>query len=298
MTPPGQPVAECTLPLPTTYRRDDLLAFHARDPQRLAEHVHADGLDKGLMWQGRPARLSLGFQEGVARLQLHVDGPAMETQADFPSWASRLLGLDQPAAAFEAALSTHPLLGPLIRACPDLRIPQAATPFEALAWAIIGQQISLAAAITLRSRFIEACGCRRGDLACFPDADAVLALSATRFTDAGLSRSKAAAILAVAGGVRDGSLPLDDWWNHRAPAGMIRESLLAIRGIGPWTTDYTLLRGFGHADASLHGDVAVRRGLQTLLGLAEKPSAVDTAAWLEAFSPWRTLVAAHLWHLG
>ncbi len=298
MTLPGQAVADCTLPLPATYRRADLLAFHARDPHGLAERVYADGMDKGLMWQGRPARLNLRFQEGAARLQLHVDGAAMETKADFRAWASRLLGLDQPVAVFEAALSTHPLLGPLIRACPELRIPQAATPFEALAWAIIGQQISLAAAITLRSRFIEACGRRRGELACFPDADAVLAVSAPRLTHAGLSRSKASAILAVAEGVRDGSLPLDDWWNHPAPPGMIRERLLAIRGIGPWTTDYTLLRGFGHPDASLHGDVAVRRGLQTLRALAEKPSAADTAAWLETFSPWRTLVAAHLWRLG
>ena len=54
---------------------------------------------------------------------------------------------------------------------------------------------------------------------------------------------------------------------------------------------------FGHADAALHGDVAVRRGLQTLLGRAEKPTVADTADWLHPFSPWRTFVAAHLGHL-
>lgn len=297
MTPPGPVAAECVLPLPAAYRRDDLLAFHARDPRRLAEHVSAKGLDKGVIWQGRPARLSLRFQEGAARLQLHVDASAPAT-AGFEAWASRFLGLDQPVAPFTQALGGHPRLGPLIAACPELRLPQAATPFEALAWAIIGQQISLAAAIALRGRFIEACDCRWGDLACFPDANAVLAVSPARLTAAGLSRSKAGALLTVAAAVRDGSLPLDDWWHHRAPAGMIRESLLAVRGIGPWTADYALLRGFGHPDASLHGDVAVRRGLQALLGLPEKPTAAHTAAWLEAFAPWRTLVAAHLWRLG
>lgn len=298
MTHPGHPDAECVLPLPAAYRRVDLLAFHARDSRRLAERVDADGLEKGLIWQSRPARISLRFQGGAARLQLHADGAPAPAITDFQLWANRFLGLDQPVAPFEAAMRSHPLLGPLIDASPGLRIPQAATPFEALAWAITGQQISLAAAIALRGRFIEACGRRCGDLACFPDADAVLAVSATRLTEAGLSRSKAAALQAIAAGVRDGSLPVDDWWAHRAPPGMIRERLLSIRGIGPWTADYALLRGFGHPDASLHGDVAVRRGLQTLLGLAEKPSAADTAAWLQTFSPWRTLVAAHLWRLG
>jgi DNA-3-methyladenine glycosylase II len=79
------------------------------------------------------------------------------------------------------------------------------------------------------------------------------------------------------------------------PIGEIEAKLQAIRGIGPWTINYTLLRGFGWMDGSLHGDVAVRRALQALLGQAEALSQASTRAWLQAFSPWRALVAAHLW---
>lgn len=68
-----------------------------------------------------------------------------------------------------------------------------------------------------------------------------------------------------------------------------------LLGIGPWTLNYTLLRGFGWLDGSLHGDVAVRRGLQLLLESDEKITEAEAQTWLVEFSPWRALVAAHLW---
>lgn len=295
MTSP-EPCLACTVPLPRHFRQADFLVFHARDPRSLAERVGLDSLNKGVMWQGQPAHLALRFTEGSARLQLHMDAPPRNTP-DFPGWVQRFLGLDQPVAQFEAAWHGHPVLGPLIAACPGLRIPQAAMPFEALAWAVTGQQISLAAAITLRSRLIEACGRSSGNLACFPDAMALIELSTTQLTGAGFSRRKAETLREIAARVLDGELPLDDWWATGASPGSIRERLLAIPGIGPWTADYTLLRGFGHADAALHGDVAVRRGLQTSLGMAEKPTVTDTEKWLRKFAPWRAFVAAHLWRL-
>jgi len=89
-------------------------------------------------------------------------------------------------------------------------------------------------------------------------------------------------------------LPLDDWL-LLPNAELIRERLLAVRGIGPWTVDYVLLRGFGWLDGSLHGDAAVRRGLGRLLGQAAAPDEQAARSWLTPFSPWRALLAAHLW---
>jgi DNA-3-methyladenine glycosylase II len=79
------------------------------------------------------------------------------------------------------------------------------------------------------------------------------------------------------------------------PIAEMEEKLLLVSGIGPWTVNYALLRGFGWLDGSLHGDVAVRRGLQTLRNDAEKVTADEAERWLAEFSPWRALVAAHLW---
>jgi len=101
--------------------------------------------------------------------------------------------------------------------------------------------------------------------------------------------------MALGRDVAAGHLPLQAWTTAAAAAEQIREQLLRVGGIGPWTVDYTLLRGYGWLDGSLHGDAAVRRKLQRLLGQTTKLTDAFTRGWLAEFSPWRALLAAHLW---
>ncbi len=280
------------------FRPDDLLAFHGRDAAGVAERVGERSLRKGLMWRGLPASLSLEFRSGRAHAQLCVDGAAThDDQARFEAMARRMLGLTQPVEEFEARFRDHPRVGALIASRPGLRVPVTATPFEALTWAVTGQQISVAAALSLRRRLIVAADVRHSDgLLCHPDAPRIASLGAAKLRDAGFSRTKIDALLALSLLVNEQRLPLDSWAED-PPIEQIRERLQAVRGVGPWTVSYTLLRGFGWLDGSLHGDVAVRRALQTLLGSSRKISEAEAKEWLADFSPWRALVAAHLWAL-
>ena len=72
-------------------------------------------------------------------------------------------------------------------------------------------------------------------------------------------------------------------------------ALLAVKGIGPWTVNYALLRGYGYADCSLHGDVAVRAAIGNLWGHETRPSIAEAEALLARYRPHRTMAAAHLW---
>lgn len=285
--------------LPADFRPADFLAFHGRDARQVAERVTGSRIEKGIQWHGHPARLTLHLDPGQAEVRLDVDGPAPDP-AEVAPLARHLLGLDQPVAELTAAHGDHPQLGPLLARLPGLRVPQAATPFEALSWAITGQQISLAAAVSIRRRLIEttneAAGLRHSSgLACYPDAATLARLDEPRLRTAGYSTTKAATLLHVARRTADGHLPLDDWLHARTPAAEIHATLAQLRGIGPWTIDYTLLRGFAQMDGSLHGDVAVRRKLQALLGHDTPPTPKETQTWLAQFAPWRALVAALLW---
>lgn len=281
-----------TIALPDNYRAADVLAFHGRDPLQLAEAVTADGLRKGLVWKGMPACLHLTFNAGHAHGKLSADGQLSQCDRDTAeALTRRMLGLTQPVEAFEDTFRHHPQIGRLVTFNPGLRLPVAASPFEALSWAITGQQISVAAAVSIRRRVIEAAGIRHSSgLLCTPDASAILGLSEERMRAAGFSLGKAKALREVSRRIVDGRLPLDG-----APVADIGRLLLDAPGIGPWTVSYTLLRGFGWLDGSLHGDVAVRRGLQALLDLPDKPAEKEAERWLAPFSPWRALIAAHLW---
>jgi len=284
------------LALPADFRADDFLRFHRRDTQAVAERVGERRLEKALRWRGTPLCLCLEMAGGWAEARVVAEEAlGAGILAPLESRVAAMLGLTQPVDEFARRYAAHPELGRLIARLPGLRVPLTATPFEALSWAVTGQQISVAAAVSLRRKLIQAAGRPvPGGLLCPPDAPEVLALGEAGLRAAGFSQAKAACLLRLSEAVRDGTLPLDDWLAD-PPTELIRERLLAIRGIGPWTVNYTLLRGFGWLDGSLHGDVAVRRALQGLLGRPERIGAAEAEAWLAGFAPWRALVAAHLW---
>lgn len=296
-----QPEMSCTtlhgqLVLPESFRVEDCLSFHRRDPQQIAERVSVQRLDKGLCLDGQLACLQLNFGAGHVAASLHFAGGEL-TVDRLQTLVSHLLGLTQPVDAFHARFAGHPELGRLLQQRPGLRVPQTATPFEALTWAVTGQQISVAAAVSLRRKLILAANLQGADgLFCYPDAAAVLRVGEAGLRAAGFSGSKTQTLLALAAGVLDGFLPLDAWCVD-LPVETVRERLLSIRGVGPWTVDYALMRGFGWLDGSLHGDAAVRRALAVLLGRAEI-DAKSTRDWLAQFAPSRALVAAHLWASG
>jgi DNA-3-methyladenine glycosylase II len=286
----------CTLKLPANFRPEHVLAFHRRDPEEIAERVTDGVLQKGLVWAGRPAQLTLYFRSGQVAAELAIDGTTGSgSDEELAALVRRMLGLTQDVESFESRFREHPQLGRLIAGQPGLRVPVAATPFEALSWAIIGQQISVGAALSMRRKMIVAAGLQHSSgLFCCPAAEQLIGLDASELRQAGLSISKARTLLELSESVVAGRLPLDAW-AESLPVADIRAKLLAVLGIGPWTVNYTLLRGFGWLDGSLHGDSAVRRGLQLLLGRSDKVGDAETKAWLAEFSPWRALVAAHLW---
>jgi DNA-3-methyladenine glycosylase II len=285
--------------LPPGYRRQDALAFHGRDPQGLAERVTDAHIRKGVLLDGVAAVLEVRFDDAVPdTAACMVD--AADDSADarvLPRAREALinmLGLRIDPAAFARQVADDALFAPLVKREPGLRVIQSATVFEALSWAIIGQQINLPFAISLRRSFIEQAGrAHPSGLWCYPEAGDVARLDIEQLTSRKFSRAKAETLLRLARLVADGELDLGlDAGGD--PAG-VSQRLLAVKGIGPWTVNYALLRGYGYPDCSLHGDVAVRSAIGRLLGNDVRPSIAEAEAFLQAYRPHRTMAAAYLW---
>jgi DNA-3-methyladenine glycosylase II len=282
-----------TIPLPPGYRSADVLAFHGRDAEGVAEQVTAAAVRKGVLLDGVPVLLDVALRGDAALCEVHADGdltPAARAMVD--DALLNILGLRIDPAPFLALAGDDPLLGALARRSARLRIVQSATIFEALTWAVIGQQINLPFAIALRRSFILLAGRQHSSgLWCYPEARHVAALDPAELTSRKFSRAKADTLLRVARMVDAGELRLergDDIAEASA-------ALLAVKGIGPWTVNYALLRGYGYADCSLHGDVAVRAAFQRLLKEDAKPDVARTEALLARYRPHRTMAAACLW---
>jgi DNA-3-methyladenine glycosylase II len=279
--------------LPAGYRKADVLAFHSRDSEGVAEQVTHDRIRKGVLLDGVPVLLDVQFDGDTAACRIGADAPlGAQGKALVQDALLNILGLRIDPAPFLKAAKKDPLLGALARKNPGLRIVQSATIFEALTWAIIGQQINLPFAIALRRTFILQAGRQHSSgIWCYPEAADVARLAVDDLTSRKFSRSKAETLLRLAGLVDSGQLSLARSDDVAAASA----ALLAVKGIGPWTVNYALLRGYGYADCTLHGDVAIRAALQRLLGEDDKPDMARTEALLARYAPHRTMAAAHLW---
>jgi DNA-3-methyladenine glycosylase II len=173
---------------------------------------------------------------------------------------------------------------------PDAAQKAMATHWDALARAIVFQQLATAAATTIHSRVCALTGSQR-----FPTPPELLAFDEPTLRGAGLSRNKIAALRDLAQHVQDERLDLARL--HRLADEEIEEQLVAVRGIGQWSAHMFLLFRLGRLDVGAAGDLGVREGLRLLDGLDERPTPKAALARMEAWRPLRSVGCWMMWRV-
>jgi AraC family transcriptional regulator of adaptative response / DNA-3-methyladenine glycosylase II len=202
----------------------------------------------------------------------------------------RLLDLDADPLGYAAVLGEDEALAPLVGANPGLRAPGTVDGAESAIRAVLGQQISLAAARTAAARLVTRYGSRldRPDGSvthAFPTPDA---LATAVLDDIGLPESRRATLRELARRLASGQLVLDGG----ADRAEVQRRLLAVPGVGPWTATYIALRALGDPDAFPAADLGLRRAARAL-GLPSDPAALTARS--EQWRPWRSYAAHYLW---
>jgi 3-methyladenine DNA glycosylase/8-oxoguanine DNA glycosylase/AraC-like DNA-binding protein len=271
------------------------LGHVGRDVESSSERVDGLRAAVGMRVGGAPAVLALDLRGGrlrgrlTARRKLPAGAAAEGLEV-----ARRLLGLATDPAPFERWVARRPTLAALVDGRRGLRIQLARDPFDCLLWAIVGQQVNLRFAYTLRRAVFALAGEPAGDgLLAPPTPQEVAALDAADLTRRQFSRSKAEYLLAAARAVAAGELPLRAMAAWTAPR--VEAALLARRGLGPWSTHYVMMRGFGLADCAPVGDSGLSRGLVRFYGLPAPPTGAEVLRLLEPFRPFRSFATTHLW---
>ncbi len=265
------------------------------------EEVREGRYRRTIMLPNGPGILSLahfGAATGYVDCELQLEDLRDLTAA--VQRCRRLLDLDADPEAVTGYLSADPVLGPLALANPGRRSPGHVDGSELALRAVLGQQVSVAAARRLGARLVAAYGkpLSRPDgplTHCFPAAETLAA------ADPGvlpMPRSRALALTGLASSLASGELVLDPGAERdRAEA-----ALLALPGIGPWTASYIRMRALSDPDALLPSDVGVLDALARLgavpagSGPAARGRAARAAAALaENWRPWRSYAVHHLW---
>jgi AraC family transcriptional regulator of adaptative response / DNA-3-methyladenine glycosylase II len=238
-----------------------------------------------------------------ARLELTCDADAASAVA----LIGRMLDLDADPAVIDAALAGDPALAPLVARTPGMRVPGAVDPHELVVRALVGQQISVAAARTHLGRLSAMLGSPYSSG--FPGLDRLFPTSAQIASlpePAGgealdpdrplrLPGQSIRTIRATAEALADGELHV----HAGADPAALRGQLLARPGIGPWTAAYIAMRVLHDPDAWLVGDVALLSGAQAIgvlgNGLPKAQAHRALARRAAAWAPWRSYAAMHLW---
>jgi DNA-3-methyladenine glycosylase II len=241
---------------------------------------------------GRAGTLVLAHHPKDARLILTIRGEARGHPEAVLGRVGRMFDLEIDLASVHSVLGADPRLGPLLVASPGIRVPGAWSPFELLVRTIVGQQVTVKAATTIMGRIAR----RFGQTAEGPDGNgpSFLFPSPRVLADGdlgaiGMPSRRVAALQHVARAIADGAIPFPD---PDGGAAGVKEALLGLPGIGPWTVEYFALRALRDADAWPGTDLVLRRSLQQ----QAPPSDPTETPVPERWRPYRGYAAMHLWN--
>jgi AraC family transcriptional regulator of adaptative response / DNA-3-methyladenine glycosylase II len=272
-----------------------MLVFHAQHQLPGMERV-----DMAALSLTRSLRLEAGgaVHRGWLHAWFRPEASAVDVTVSEGLQAVLPLVLWRVRALFDLDAEPHAINATLNADFPGgegLRVPGCVDGFELAVRAVLGQQITVAAARTLAQRLLE----RFGEAIetpeplvhrLFPTPQALLAAHSDELGAIGIVRQRQAAIQGLARGVTDGSLDL----TGHADLAQTLDRLQSIPGIGPWTAQYIAMRALRWPDAWLVGDVAVHLalGLSPLRGTPTNRAATQRAL---AWQPWRSYAVIRAW---
>ncbi|MDP9849963.1 DNA-3-methyladenine glycosylase family protein [Streptosporangium lutulentum] len=271
-------------------------------PDNLFGHLAATGVPGVEEWREGAYRRTLRLRHGHGIVTLrpltgHIGCELILTDLRDLSAAiarcRRLLDLDADPVAVDDLLRRDPALAPLVGKSPGRRVPRTVDASEFAVRAVLGQQVSTAAARTHAGRLVAAHGEPITDPAgglthLFPEPAALASLDPARLA---LPQARRNALITLVTALADGRIDLGPGSDRQRA----RAQLTALRGLGPWTVETIAMRALGDPDAFVATDLGVRAAARAL-DLPVTPGALTRHA--AAWRPWRSYAVQYLWATG
>lgn len=268
-----------------------MLAFFSKRRIPGVERVNSDSYERVLGPASASTWLRVSANPNKPELILEISETDPRSIPSIVRRVRRLFDLDADLGAVHAVLCEEPLLAKAIDKRPGLRVPGGWDGFEVAVRAVLGQQVSVAAATMLMHRLVEVYGEQR--IGGSPGLDRIFPaperLINAPLENIGLPKTRAATLRSLATGYLEERVGFQA--GQRLDAFV--ESFTKLPGIGDWTAHYVAMRALSHPDAFPAGDLV----LQRVLGVDKRLSLRETESRSQAWRPWRAYAVLHLWHL-
>lgn len=283
--------------LPQQFSFDLTLSFLLRSPRELLHQIEGPVIYKAIR---------IGEKEVVLRIQKDKDHLVVKIlnneifnseKEEITNYISEWFDLETDLKPFYVMASKDALLAPLVKKYEGYRIIGQPDLFESLVWAVLGQQINLAFAYTLKQRFVEKFGSQvsyqEKPYFLFPLPEITAQLNDEKLLPLQFSRQKSKYVVLIAQAFASGKISKDKL--KSLPLQEAKEELMKIKGVGNWTANYALMKTFRFPDAFPLEDAGVHNAIKNLKKMKAKPTIDQVKRLFKKYKGWEAYATLYLW---
>ena len=288
-----------SIPAPKEFDFKECLKFLGRSNQERLHFIENDKIRKLLKLYDKKILLELSCPANnvikVTFLNSVSEDPA---KIFIKNYVREWFDLETDLALFYKIAAQDNLLKNLVSRFYGLRLIKIHDLFQALCWAILGQQINLTFAYTLYRRFIENYGEKSSyenrDYWLFPTSEIVAKLSVAELMKLQFTGKKSEYIIGLAEQIAAGNLSKESLL-EKNDYNEAKNALVKIRGIGPWTANYVLMRCLGDPSAFPIEDIGLHNAIKLQLNLEQKPTLEEISKLAAGWTNWQAYATFYLY---
>jgi DNA-3-methyladenine glycosylase II len=285
------------IPPPKEFSYALALAFLKRSPRELLHKIVDNRIEKALRIQNHIIVFSIHYDSDDLVVDFMNGNVTVDQATEVVKYIREWLDLDTDLKPFYAMCQKDKLLKGLAETFYGYRIVGQPDLFESIVWAVLGQQINLQFAYTLKQRFVEQFGevitIKEENYYLFPTPDVVATLTIDQLLPLQFSRQKAAYAINIAKAFKQKQV------SKEMLAGLTlkeaKDVLMKIKGVGNWTANYALMKTFRHTDAFPLEDAGIHNAIKNLKKLERKPTLEEVKKVFKKYRGWEAYATLYLW---
>ncbi|MBS4201263.1 DNA-3-methyladenine glycosylase 2 [Bacillus sp. FJAT-49732] len=283
---------------PKEFNFEECLIFLGRSDQEVLYQIKEGSVYKLIKVKESLILCKIGFFNDSIKVEFPVSPPSNHFRKIVAEYIWEWFDLNQDLEGFYQVASKDKVLKKLAHKYYGLRILCIPDLFEALVWAIIGQQINLTFAYTLKKRFVEQfgeCLIFEGETFwLFPSFEKIASIEMEDLRKLQFTVRKAEYIIGIAKAMINGELT-KELLLQKQDYHQVQKSLMSIRGIGAWTADYVMMKCLHYTSSFPIADVGLHNALKNVLGIERKPTIEEIEELAANWEGWQAYATFYLW---
>lgn len=283
--------------LPENFSYELTLSFLKRSPREILHRIDGDRIEKALVVNGSPLVFQIEYEEEKLKVDFINAVPDEGSQLYVSSYIREWFDLKTNLKPFYALAKKDDLLADLVKRFKGYRIVGQPDLFESLVWAVLGQQINLQFAYTLKQRFVEQFGMRvnhqHQDYFLFPEPKIVAQLSDDDLLPLQFSRQKSKYVQLIGEAFANNVVSKEKL--SELSFEEAKTELMKIKGIGNWTANYALMKTFRYPNAFPLEDAGIHNAIKNLKHMKKKPSIEQVKRIFKRYKGWEAYATLYLW---